>query len=194
MPVDLLERQLPRSAVRHRPMAPDAINTQAKTPRASRARQHHEPHTTGGPPSVHTSTMRGPWLIYLVLGMLMAMLLLWLGQMLWSWVGTVSDDIHYGRPRTTQVDHFVGHETGNTPSHFVAVNLGGQVYVIEIPGGSPNSSRLLVGPHLVGSGSDLAPITLSFVGNPHTPDLVVEVNGIEVKFHNTGSEYVPTSE
>ncbi len=123
----------------------------------------------------------------------MAMLLLWLGQMLWSWVGTVSDDVHYGHPRTTQVDHFVGHETGKTPSHFIAVNLDSQVYVIEIPGSSPNSSRLLVGPHLVGPGSDLAPVTLSFVGDPHTPDLVVQVDGIEVKFHNTGSEYVPAS-
>ena len=193
MPTDLLEeRQLSRSALRHRPIAPDAINTQVSTPRASQARQKHEPHTTGGPPSAHTSK-RGPWLIYLVLGMCISMMLLWLGQMLWSWVGTVSDDIHYGRPRTTQIDHFVGHETGKTPSHFIAVNLGGQVYVIEIPGGSPNSSRLLVGPHLVGPGSDLAPVTLSFVGDPHTPDLVVQVNGIEVKFHNTGSEYVPTS-
>jgi hypothetical protein len=120
MPTDLLEeRQLSRSALRHRPIAPDAINTQVSTPRASQARQKHEPHTTGGPPSAHTSK-RGPWLIYLVLGMLMVMMLLWLGQMLWSWVGTVSDDIHYGRPRTTQIDHFVGHETGKTPSHFIA--------------------------------------------------------------------------
>lgn len=191
MPVDLLERQLPRSAVRHRPIASDAINTQAKTPRASRARQHHEPHTTGGPPSA--SKTRGPWLVYLVLGGLLAIMLLWLGQMLLGWVGTVSDDIHYGRPRTTQVDHAVGHETGHTVSHFIAVNLNGQVYVIEIPGGSPNTSRLLVGPHLVGPGTDLAPITLSFVGDPHTPDLVVSVDGVQMTFHNTGTSYVPES-
>src|SRR5262249_40899868 len=156
-------------------IAPDAMNTQVKTPRASRAQHKPEPYSpddlafTDSSPTHADSRTRDAasrrWLIYLVLGMLMAMMLLWLGQMLWSWVGTVSDDIHYGRPRTTQVDHFVGHETGKTPSHFIAVNLGGQVYVIEIPGGSPNSSRLLVGPHLVGQGSDEAPVTLSFVGD-----------------------------
>lgn len=194
MPTDLLEeRQFPRSAIRHRPIAPDAVNTQVKTPRATRAKQHHEPHTTGGPPSVYASKTRGPWLIYLVLGMLIAMLLLWFGQMLWSWVGTVSDDIHYGRPRTTQIDRAVGHETSKMPSHFIAVNLNGQVYIIEIPGGSPNTSRLLVGPHLVGPGSDLAPVILSFVGDPQHPDLLVQVDGLEVRFRNTGSEYVPAS-
>ena len=120
MPTLLEERQLSRSALRHRPIAPDAVNTQVSTPRASRIRQKHEPHTTGGPPSVQVSKAKSTWLVYLVLGMLVAVVLLWLGQMLWNWLGTVSDDIHYGRPRTTQVDHAVGHETGHTLSHFIS--------------------------------------------------------------------------
>jgi hypothetical protein len=114
-------------------------------------------------------------LIYVVLGMLATMVLLWLGQIVWNWGSTVSNDIRYGRPRTTNVDHFVGHEvSGNTPTHFTALNLGGQIDVIEIPAGHSNDIRLLVGPRLIGAGSDLAPVTLSFVGDSHTPDLIIE--------------------
>ena len=198
MPTDLLEeQQLPSSTVRHRPIAPDVLTQHVKTPRASRARQHHEPHTTDGPPSVaaiplHRPQARGTWLISVVLGMLLMMVLLWLGQMLWNWGTMVSDDLRYGRPRTTNVDYFVGHETGNVPSHFTALNLSGQIYIIEMPGGSPNTLHLLVGPHLIGPGTDLAPVSLSFPGDPQHPDLLITINGIQVRFHNTGSSYAPT--
>jgi len=172
MPTLLEERQLSRSA----------LHTQVSTPRASRAKQKHEPHTTGG-----------PWLVYLVLGGLLAVLLLWVGQTLLNWVNTTVDDVRYGRPRTTQVDHFVGHSVGSAPSHFIATNINGQVYVIEIPGGQPSQSHLLIGPHLIGPGTELAPVTLSFVGDPHTPDLVVSISGVQIRFHNTGTSYVPAS-
>lgn len=193
MPTLLEERHLSRSALRHRPITPDAIHSQVSTPRASKHRQKHEPHTTGGPPSVYTSKARGSWLVYLVLGMLVTIVLLWLGQLLWNWVNTVADDIRYGRPRTTQIDHFVGHSVGNVPSHFIATNISGQIYIVEIPGGQPSQSHLLVGPHLIGPGVDLAPVTLSFVGDPHAPDLVVSVSGVQMTFHNTGTSYVPES-
>jgi hypothetical protein len=104
---------------------------------------------------------------------------------------TVADDLRYGRPRTTNVDHFVGHEANHVPSHFTALNLGGQIYVIEIPGGNPSSSRLLVGPRLIGGGADLAPVTLSFVGDSQHPDLLIEAGGIQTRFRNTGSTYEP---
>lgn len=196
-------RTMSRSAVRHRPILPEQPNKQVLTPRASRARQKPELHTADVLPSAVASAPQIPtrttskvsrtWLIYMALGMLCACVLLWGGQMLWNWGHAVSDDLHYGRPRTTNVDHFVGHETGNTPSHFTALNLNGQVYVIEIPGGSPNTSHLLVGPHLIGPSSDLAPVSLVFTGDPHHPDLLIVVDAIQVHFHNTGSEYVSTS-
>jgi hypothetical protein len=123
--------------------------------------------------------------------MLFACLLLWMGQMVWNWGQNTIDDFRYGRPRTTQVDHFVGHEKNNVPSHFIAMNLGGQIYIVEIPGGSTSASYLLVGPRLIGPGADLAPVSLSFPGDPHRPDLLVVVNGLQVRFHNTGTAYVP---
>jgi hypothetical protein len=125
--------------------------------------------------------------------MLVAMLLLWFGQMLLNWGSTASDDLRYGRPRTTNIDHIVGHETGNTPTHFTALNLNGQIYVVEIPGGNPKNAQLLVGPRLYGPDSDLAPVTLSFVGDAHHPDLVIIVGDVEMHFHNTGTSYVPAS-
>jgi len=197
MPTNLLEKQqFPRSTVRHRPIAPDAIYTQVQTPRASHRRQHHEPHTTGGPPSVasgHTSRARDTWLIHLVFGMLITIGILWLGQFLWNWGQQTLDDLHYGRPRTTNVDHFVGHETGTIPTHFTALNLNGQVSVIEIPGGQADHSHILVGPHLYGPGSDLAVVSLSFIGDTHHPDLVVSIENIQIRFRNTGSAFVPAS-
>jgi hypothetical protein len=183
---------MPSSVVRHRPMFPD-VQTVVQTPRTSRAKKQREPHTTGGPPlvvPVHKSK-GGIWLIYLVLGMLTAMALLWMGQLIWNWGNTTLDDLKYGRPRTTNIDRFVGHEMGKTPSHFTALNLNGQIYVMEIPGGQADHSHLLVGPHLYGPGSDLAVVTLSFVGDTHHPDLLVRVDSVQVLFHNTGTTYAP---
>lgn len=199
---DLTPSSLSRSALRHRPIGLDTSGQERPvlTPRASRAKQHHEPHTTGGLPSGVALSKRtakakapGTWLIYLVLGMLVTMLLLWIGQMVWNWGQTTADDLRYGRPRTTQVDHFVGQETGTTPSHFIAINLHGQVYVIEIPGGQANHSQIFIGPHLYGPGSDLAPVALSFPGDVHRPDLLIIVDGVQMMFRNTGTSFVPAS-
>jgi hypothetical protein len=196
---DIETRTLSRSALRHRPIAPDAIHTQVQIRRASRAQQKPQPYAPDdlafeSPPPTHVpkhrpNASRG-WLISIVLGVLIAMLLLWLGQLLFNAVLTLSDDLHYGRPRTTHIDHFVGHEAGSTATHFVTTNLNGQVYIIEMPGGT-TTSRLLVGPHLIGEGADLAVVSLSFPGDPQHPDLLVAVNGIQVKFHNTGTAFEP---
>ncbi|GHO71764.1 hypothetical protein KSC_106560 [Ktedonobacter sp. SOSP1-52] len=86
----------------------------------------------------------------------------------------------------------VGHELDpRIETHFTAINLKGQVLIFEVSGGDPVHARLLQGPHLVGSGADLAPVRLTFAGDTHHPDLVVTVNGLQVLFHNTGTSYVP---
>ncbi len=198
-------QKLPRSALRHRPIQSETSKQEVPilTPRASQAESQREPHmhTTAIPVATtlprkrlsrKQGEMRGVGLIYLVLGMLITMLLLWIGQSIWNWGNTFADDLHYGRPRTTHVDQFVGHETEKIPSHFVAMNLNGQIYVLEIPGGNVSISHLLIGPHLIGPNADLTPVSLSFPGDPHHPDLLITIDNIQMRFRNTGNSYVPT--
>jgi hypothetical protein len=78
------------------------------------------------------------------------------------------------------------------PSHFVAMNLQGQITVVELPGGNLKRAQLLVGSRLLGPGADLAPVALHFVGDSQHPDLEVVVQGVQVRFHNTGKAYVST--
>ncbi|WP_052568169.1 hypothetical protein [Ktedonobacter racemifer] len=86
----------------------------------------------------------------------------------------------------------MGHEVDpRVLTHFTALNLKGQVMIFEVPGGDPEHTRLLQGPHLVGPGADLAPVMLTFSGNASHPDLVVTVSGLQVVFHNTGTSYAP---
>ena len=124
--------------------------------------------------------------------MLVMVLLVVVSQVVVPWAMKTADDLHYGYPRTTQEDHYVGHEQTQTPSHFVAMNLQGQITVVELPGGNLRGAQLLVGPRLLGPGADLAPVRLGFVGDGKHPDLEVVVQGVQVRFHNTGKAYVPT--
>ncbi len=107
------------------------------------------------------------------------------------WAMKTADDLQYGYPRTTQEDHDVGHEQAGMPSHFVAMNLQGQITVVELPGGNLKGAQVLVGPRLLGKGADLAPVRLAFVGDSQHPDLVVVVQSMQVRFHTTGTSYRP---
>src|SRR5260370_23762393 len=107
------------------------------------------------------------WLVPVVMTMLATIVLLWLLQLAWSWAATVSDDLRYGRPRTTQIDAYVGHESGKTPSHFLAINWHGREEIIEFPGGDASQAKVYVGPQLTGPDAYPIPIPLQFV---HRPD------------------------
>jgi hypothetical protein len=128
--------------------------------------------------STKDTTARVHPLLYLGLGML-AMLVLWiLLSALLSWISVTVNDIRYGRPRTFQTDAWVGHnEHTGLPSHFVALNLHGHIEVIEIAGGDPAHSHLYSGPQLLGSGSDLVPVTLTFVdvNGDQKPDMLIHL-------------------
>ena len=133
-------------------------------------------------------------LFYLGIGMI-AMLALWtLLSTAVSWWNTTWDDIHYGRPRTFQIDAFVGHnEAGGTPSHFIAINLNGRIEVIELPGGDGSKARIYLGPQLYGSGDDLIPVTISFVdvNGDHRPDMLIHFQSSRIVFINDGSGFRP---
>ena len=105
------------------------------------------------------------------------------------------DDLHYGRPRTYQVDAVVGqNDSVARPSHFIALNIKGQIEVIEFPGGDATHAKIYLGPHLYGSSADLVPVTLQFVDSrhDHQPDMVVQVQGQQLLFRNAqGAFHAP---
>jgi hypothetical protein len=147
----------------------------------------------------HLTTAQQPrrghfhWMLLVGMGML-AMLALWvLGQMLVSWWNTTQDDLHYGRPRTFQIDERVGHNDTNTPSHFIALNLNSHVIIIEFPGGDPTRAKVYLGPTLLGDDQDFTPVTLSFkdVNGDGKPDMLVHLQDQTVVFINDGGQFRP---
>jgi len=107
-------------------------------------------------------------------------------------VGHWLDDRQYGFPRTYQVDAVVGHgDSAAHPSHFIALNLQGQLEVIELPGGNPSKALIYIGPMLYGPGQDEVPLTVSFEdrNHDHEPDLVLHFEGQQVVFLNDGKTF-----
>ena len=133
-------------------------------------------------------------LLYLGIGML-AMLVLWtLLTIVINWVQVTLDDIHYGRPRTFQVDVVVGHnDSPANPSHFIAMNLNHRIQIIEMPGGDAAHARIYQGPQLYGPGSDLAPVTLSFadVNGDHKLDMIIHFQGTQMVLINDQGGFRP---
>ena len=196
----------PRSVLRHRSISSDvAAKELPRIPRASRTQtltQKPRPKVVSSPtPSTATqptaksdSQPRLHWLVLLSLGMMIALVLILIGQLTTNWLMATWDDLHYGRPRTFQVDAYVGHESGKAPSHFIALNLHGRIEVIELPGGDATHAHIYVGPQLIGPNADLVPAIIHFVDtrHDHHPDMLVQAGNIQVIFHNVSGTFVPT--
>jgi hypothetical protein len=92
-----------------------------------------------------------------------------------------------------QVDAFVGHETGKTPSHFISQNIHGRVVIMEMPGGDVQHVRVIVGPQIIGPNADQVPVALSFVdrNGDHVSDMVVRFGAMEVWYANEHGTFVP---
>jgi hypothetical protein len=174
-PRSLVVRRRPRSLPGKAPVVQTARASQFAKPRAQRPVTTEEVQEFSRPSAPQSKTSRGgSWLLPLGLGMFCALLLALAGSVVFTWSSTLIDGVRYGYPRTTHVDHIVGHELDpRVPTHFTAINLKGQVLIFEVPGGDPEHARLLQGPRLVGPGADLAPILLTFSGNARHPDLGV---------------------
>ncbi len=138
--------------------------------------------------------LRLHWLVYAGCAMLI-MMLGWMALSAFSnWWQVTQDDWHYGRPRTFQTDAVVGHnDSAQNPSHFIALNLRGQIEVIEFPGGQAARAKVYVGPDLIGPGQDLAPVTLSFkdVNGDGKPDMIVVVQSSRFVFINDHGTFRP---
>src|SRR5205085_6526134 len=75
------------------------------------------------------SKPRTHWLLYIGIVMLLMLVGWTLVTMFLSWWQVTTDDWHYGRPRSYQVDQRVGHGDAAIPSHFIAMNLAHHVQV-----------------------------------------------------------------
>ncbi len=114
------------------------------------------------------------------LGMLLmvALILLWgVGSLLWT---TLSNQLTYGFPRTTQLDAVLGDQDSVAhPSHLVVLNLHGQIELVVFPGGDATHAQVLLGPRLTGPAADQATVTVRVADTNHDgkPDLIVQITG-----------------
>ncbi|HLG78331.1 MAG TPA: hypothetical protein VKX46_18095, partial [Ktedonobacteraceae bacterium] len=132
-------------------------------------------------------------LVFLGLGMILALLIIPVGQSLNSLLSTTLDTFQYGQTRTYQTDVYVGHETGRTPSHFIALNLHGRIQVIEFPGGDSTHAKIYVGPQLYDADADTIPVTLQFIDTHHNhhPDMLVQFRNYQLLFRNVQGSFQP---
>lgn len=109
-----------------------------------------------------------------------------------DWTQVKLNDLQYGRPRTMQMDAYVGHgEADGVPSHFVAMNLNRRVTIFEMPGGDSTKVNTIVGPYLFGQGEDLTPVTMSSfdLNTDGMADLLVSVKNEQLLYLNDGASF-----
>ncbi len=139
-----------------------------------------------GPRNVH-------WMLYVGIGMIAALALWVSASSLLAWGTNKYNDIVYGNPRFSQTDAVVHHNNDSPAhqSHFIALNLHGQVIVIELPAGDPTKSIDYIGPELIAPGNDQIPITLTFsdVNKDGKPDMIIHIGDKEVHFCNNGTKF-----
>jgi len=203
------ERLTPRSTLRHRPITADT--TRKEPPRVRRATRTQTQQPTAAKttapadiPAWKPTTrlqrrrqQRIP-LVGIGIGMALAVVVVFLGQLAIGWIGNTWNDLHYGFPRTYQVDAVVGQDDSmEHPSHFIALNLKGQIEVIDFPAGDAARAKIYLGPHLYGSDASLVPVTLQFVDRRHDqqhPDMLVLFQGQQMVFRNAaGTFHAPTA-
>ena len=189
--------RLPRSAMRYQDTLPHQYRGQTvlPTPPEHLRRQRLTGNAPG--PKPHASRRgRKHWSVYLVTGMATMTALVIGLYSLGSWWQHVQDDWTYGMPRTYQTDAVVGHNHDSRahPSHFIAINLHGQVEVFELPAGDPTKVRVFLGPILSGTGADQVVVTISFtdLDRDGTPDLILRYgDSAEVFSNHDGTFQVP---
>ncbi len=185
----------PRSAMRYQHTLPHQYRGQTvlPTPPEHLRRQRLTGHAPG-PPQRPPRRRSRHWSVYLVTGMATMTALVIGLYSLGSWWHHVQDDWTYGMPRTYQTDAVVGHnhDSSSRPSHFLAINLHGQVEVFELPAGDTTKVRVFLGPILSGNGADQVVVTVSFADLDHdgTPDMVIHYGDSEEVFSNKDGTFL----
>lgn len=144
-------------------------------------------------PTVKREHRNTHWLVYIGVGMIAALALWVSASSLLAWGTTKYNDIVYGNPRYFQTDAVVGHN-GDSPahkSHFIALNLHGQIIVIELPAGDPTKTIDYIGPDLIAAGDELIPVTLSFsdINKDGKVDMIIHIQDKDVNFCNNGTKF-----
>jgi hypothetical protein len=130
------------------------------------------------------------WMLFVGLT-LFTMVVGWIAlTLLVNWWQTKQVEWKYGNPRTFQTDHYVGHADSIAhPNHFIAVNVGGSIQVIELNPANPKTDHIYV----ITTASDPSlPVSLSFADANHDGkvDLFVTIGGsYTVILLNDGTQF-----
>jgi hypothetical protein len=106
------------------------------------------------------------------------------------------DDLTYGQTRTYQTDAVVGHSDSSTsPSHFIALNLKGQIIIIELPGGNAAKARSYTVTTVQGNEGN-PPVKLSFqdINADGKLDMIISIgdpgSAFTIMLFNDGTQFV----
>lgn len=135
---------------------------------------------------------RSHWMLFFGI-VLFVMVLGWMAiSALGAWWQTKQEDWKYGNPRTSQIDQFVGHgDSAARPDHFIAVNTGGMIEVIEINVLVPKDDHIYP---ITTAIDPTTPVSLSFqdVNHDGKIDMLVSIgdsNSYTVVLLNNGTAF-----
>lgn len=220
MPVLVPERPTAsRSALRYRPIEADRVPSVSSVVRARRPRPDARETTAPvvaderdleeetrvspqGPKAptprrnvvpAHSRPRMRP-LVLMTLGLVLALLLWVVAQQAIRWATNEYNNVVYGSPRTFQVDQVVGQgDSPRHPSHFVVINLHGEVTLLDFAAGDPSRVRVLATLSIQGVDADQVVVTVRFIDLSQNgkPDLVIDMGGEKTVLINDGSTFRP---
>ncbi len=128
---------------------------------------------------------------------IIAIIAVWQGlNDLGYWLQQKQDDWTYGKNRVYTTDAVVGHnDSPQSPSHFIAVNDRGNIYVIELQGDDPNKSHIYTITTIEGNTSN-PPVVLFFqhLTRSGRLDMIVQIgdpgSAFDINLFNNGTGFV----
>ncbi|HXH27195.1 MAG TPA: VCBS repeat-containing protein [Candidatus Acidoferrum sp.] len=111
-----------------------------------------------------------------------------------TWVGDEVDTMLHGYPRTAQASAVVGHnDSKDNPSFFFGVNLGGQISIVEWPGGDASHAKIYPLQPILGPRADktVFSITFSDVNHDGKPDMLIGIGDTRVVYINDQGTFRP---
>jgi hypothetical protein len=132
------------------------------------------------------------WALMVGIGMLL-MLGLYVGfNVAGTWWANHQLDAAYGFPRTYQLDAIVyPGDTSEHPSHYIFLNLNGQVEIIELPHGDSAHARIYKGPRLFSDNAPLIPVTGEFRTVNGKVEMLVHIQDQVIVYINDGTQFKP---